>query len=68
MTLIEFADKGFEFIRDLGRVRSLGAIVRRQKGVSEFTSEEARAFLLLHGKELEDRLDKTLREFMKEKL
>jgi hypothetical protein len=53
---------------DVSRLRLLGKLIRKQSGVPEFTSEQARAFLLLHGEELQDRLDKTVREFLKEKL
>lgn len=50
------------------RLRLLGKLVRKSKGDPEFTSDQARAFLLLHGQELQDRLDKTMRDFLKEKL
>jgi hypothetical protein len=60
--------EGIQFLLDLSRIRQLGALVRKPRGISEFTSEEARAFLLLHGVELQDRLNKTVRDFMKEKL
>ncbi len=53
---------------DANRLRLLGKLVRKSKGDPEFTSEQARAFLLLHSQELQDRLDKTVREFLKEKL
>lgn len=60
--------EGIKLTLDIGRLRSVGALIRKQKGIAEFTSTEARAFALLHGTELEDRLNKTVREFMKEKL
>jgi hypothetical protein len=50
------------------RLRLLGKLVRKQKGDPEFTSEQARAFLLLHRVELQERLDATVRQFLKEKL
>lgn len=60
--------ESINFLLDIGRIRSIGVLMRKKKGIPEFTSEEARAFLLLHGTELEDRLNKTVRDFMKEKL
>lgn len=60
--------EGIKFTLDISRLRSIGVLMRKQKGIPEFTSEEARALLLLHGKELEDRLNKTVRDFVKEKL
>jgi hypothetical protein len=60
--------EGIRFLLDLGRIRQIGVLIRKQKGIPEFTTEEARAFMLLHGTELEDRLNKTVRDFMKEKL
>jgi len=59
---------GIEVKYDVSRVRLLGKLVRKAKGVGEFGSDEARAFILLHKQELQDRLDKTVREFLKEKL
>lgn len=59
---------GIEVKYDVNRVRLLGRLVRKQKGVGEFSSEEARAFILLYGKELQDRLDQTVRQFLEEKL
>jgi len=53
---------------DVSRFRLLGKLIRKAKGDPEFTSDQARAFLLLHSTELQDRLDKTVREFLKEKL
>lgn len=52
----------------IDRVRSMGILTRKQTSDPEFTSTQARAFLLLHGRELQDRLDKTVRDFLKEKL
>lgn len=53
----------------IDRLRSIGTITRRIKGGDPvFTSVQARAFLQLHSKELNDRLDQTLRDFFKEKL
>lgn len=59
---------GIKVEYDVNRLRALGALTAKIKGESEFTSDQAKAFVLLHGKELQDRLDKTVREFMKEKL
>jgi hypothetical protein len=53
---------------DINRIRGIGALTVKSKGESEFTSDQAKAFVLLHGKELQDRLDKTVRDFLKEKL
>jgi hypothetical protein len=50
------------------RIRSMGILTRKQSSDPEFTTNQARAFLLLHGRELQDRLDKTVRDFLKEKL
>src|SRR5271156_374595 len=47
------------------RLRLLGKLIRNAKGESEFTSEQVQAFLLIHGKELNDRLDATVRDFLK---
>lgn len=60
----------FEGVRaeyNIQRLRLIGSLVRKSRG-EEFTSDQAKAFLLLHSRELTDRLDKTVREFMKEKL
>lgn len=59
---------GIKVEYDINRLRLMGKLARKTKGESVFTSEQARAFLLLHGQELRDRLDKAVREFLKEKL
>jgi len=62
-------EEPFEGVRiayDLNRLRLLGKFARKQEG--EFSSEQARAFVLLHGAELEERLHQTVRDFLKEKL
>lgn len=59
---------GIEVKYDVSRIRLLGKLVRKSKGIGEFGSDEARAFILLHKSELQDRLDKTVRDFLKEKL
>jgi hypothetical protein len=62
---------GFSGVRvsyDANRIRLLAKLVRKQKGDGEFTSGQAQAFILLHGGELQDRLDATVRDFLKEKL
>jgi hypothetical protein len=51
----------------IGRLRLLGRLVTKAKG-GDFGTEETRAFLLLHGTELRDRVDQAVREFLKEKL
>lgn len=64
------AEVPFDGVRaeyDVNRLRLLGKLIRKQKG-EEFTSDQARSFLLLHGDELKDRLDKATRDFLKEKL
>ena len=50
----------------LDRIRLLATALRRDKG--GFSTEQARAFLLLYGEELQDAIDKTVREFLKEKV
>jgi len=65
-TLLPFDGIRVEY--DANRLRLLGKLVRKSKGDPEFTSDQARAFLLLHGQEIQDRLDKTVRDFLKEKL
>ena len=52
----------------VSRLREIGKNVRKAKGDGEFTSDQVRAFLMLHGKELQDKLDNAVREFLKEKL
>lgn len=52
----------------IDQLRLIGKLIRNSKGNPEFTSEQTRAFLLLHGQELQDRLDATIRSFVKEKL
>lgn len=64
----EIVFEGVRVSYDLNRLRLLGRLVRQQKGGSEFSTDEAEAFVLLHGTELEERLQKTVREFLKEKL
>jgi len=49
------------------RLRLLGRLVTKAKG-GDFGTEQTRAFLLLHSTELHDRIDKTVRDFLKEKL
>ena len=50
------------------KLRLLGRLVRKEKGIGEFSSDQARAFLSLHGDELRDRIDAAVRAFLKEKL
>src|SRR5208282_5262680 len=49
------------------RLRLLGRLVTKAKG-GDFGTDQTAAFLLLHSTELRDRVDQTVREFMKEKL
>lgn len=49
------------------RLRLLGRLVTKAKG-GDFGTEQTKAFLLLHDTELRDRIDKTVREFLTEKL
>jgi hypothetical protein len=61
----------FEGIRveyDVHRLRLLGGLIRKTKGNPEFTSDQAKAFILLHGEELTERLQQTVRDFLTEKL
>jgi hypothetical protein len=60
--------EGISVQYDLSRLRLLSKLIRKTKSDTEFTSEQAKAFLLLHSTELQDRLDKTIRDFLKEKL
>ena len=58
---------GIRVSYDTSRIRQLGANFRAKRG-DDFTSDKVRAFLLLHGQELTDKLDKTVRDFLEEKL
>ena len=49
------------------RLRLLGRLVTKAKG-GDFGTEQTKAFLLLHSTELRDRIDKTVRDFLSEKL
>jgi hypothetical protein len=50
-------------IYSLEHLRLLGREVREG-----FTSEQAQAFLLLHGQELKDVIDQTVKDFLKKKV
>jgi hypothetical protein len=57
----------------IDKVRMMGRTAMKEGGepttnVNEFSSERAEAFLLLHGPALLDRLNKTIRSFIAEKL
>jgi hypothetical protein len=57
----------FEGVRasyDLQRIRLLCSAVRRE----DFSTEKARALLLLHGQELQEKIDASVRQFIEEKL
>lgn len=62
----------FEGVRttySLNKIRQLGGTIWGSKASgSEFDTEKARAFLLLHGTELRTKLDTVVREFLEEKL
>lgn len=62
---VEF--EGVRFQYDLTRIRLLGGKARESRG-DDFTTDKARAFLLLHGQELQDKIDQTVRKFLEEKL
>jgi hypothetical protein len=47
-----------------GRVRQLGMLLRKK----EFNSADADAFLQLYRMQLHDRIEKAIKDFMKEKL
>lgn len=64
---IELPFDGIKVSYETSRIRQLGANFRAKRG-DDFTSDKVRAFLLLHGQELVDKLDKTVREFLEEKL
>jgi hypothetical protein len=49
----------------INKIRLLGATIRKAEG---FTSEQAKAFITLYGSELNDRLEKSVREFLAEKI
>jgi len=54
---------------DVSRIRQLGGNARAtRETATDFTSEKARAFLLLHGAELKNKIDETVRSFIEEKL
>lgn len=58
---------GIQVSYPVDRLRQIGHLVSAKKG-REFGTPETRAFLLLHGQELIDKLDATVREFLSEKL
>lgn len=59
--------EGVEVTYDLNRLRLLGKLARKEK-VGDFNTDEARAFVLLYRKEIEERIQSTVRAFLKEKL
>lgn len=58
---------GVQVSYSMDRIRQVGRLVSAKKG-RNFGTEEARALVLLYGQELTDRLDKTVRDFLQEKL
>lgn len=53
----------------IDRLRQLAGKARADRhSATDFTSEKTRAFLLLHGEELQDRIDGAVRKFLEEKL
>lgn len=61
--MIDFS-KEFTVAVSTERIRQLASKHRRD---GKFTSEEAAAFLLLHGQELQDAIDSTIQDFVKSK-
>ena len=60
---------GIKVLYPTDRLRQIGALVSKHKQTGrDFGTPETRAFLLLHGQELVDKLDATVREFLQEKL
>jgi hypothetical protein len=49
------------------RLRQIGQLASAKKG-REFGTTETRAFLLLYGQELQDKIDAAVRQFLEEKL
>ena len=58
---------GIQASYSVDRLRQIGHLAIAWKGI-EFGTAETRAFLLLFGKELQDRLDDAVRKFFEEKL
>ena len=58
---------GIQIAYSADRLRQVGQHIAAKKG-REFGSKEARAFMLLYGQELTDKLDATVRQFLQEKL
>lgn len=62
--------QGFEGIQasySVDRLRQIGHLASAAKG-REFGTAETRAFLLLYGQELQDKLNATVRQFLEDKL
>jgi ERCC4-related helicase len=61
--------EGIHAIYGIDRLRQLAGKARANRhSATDFTSEKVRAFLLLHGEELQDRIDAAVRQFLGEKL
>jgi hypothetical protein len=58
---------GVQVSYPVDRLRQIGHLAGAKKG-RDFGTPETRAFLLLHGQELVDKLDATVRQFLEEKL
>lgn len=55
----------FQIEVSVERLRLLGSKIRKD---SEFTSEDAKAFLQLYGEQLKSKMEQTLKDFLQEKL
>jgi hypothetical protein len=61
--------EGVRAVYDVNRLRLLAGKVRHDRhSATDFTSEKVRALLLLHGEELQDRIDTAVSNFLQEKL
>lgn len=58
----------FTFEVSVERVRRMGQIMAKASQIEEFGQKQAEAFLLLYGKQLEEKFRMALRDFIKEKL
>ena len=63
----EIVFEGIEVSYSVDRLRQIGHHVSAGKG-REFSTAETRAFILLYGQELQDKLNETVRKFLEEKL
>lgn len=56
------------FDLSVDRIQRLGSLLVRGKHIDTFTMDEAGAFVRLFGGQLQDKLNETLRNFIKEKM